>query len=197
MSQPCRFLSRSVPHSPQRALSPPRFGQSEPGGGRLGLGPGQRRNFRHRQMPQQPVGLAAGRHLHGVLRHERLHQRSDRLRLPWRFAQQTAAAVAEDRARFGRGATSAKPQALGIERGRQGQLFVADGTRPRPAVSRSERDKSRPAARPRRSTAAASSERSIVPGPATRMALPSSRRPRRKRARWIVASPMPLRRCGK
>ena len=39
-------------------------------------GPGQRRNFRHRQMPQQPVGLAAGRHLHGALRHERLHQRS-------------------------------------------------------------------------------------------------------------------------
>ena len=56
---------------------------------------------------------------------------------------------------------------------------------------------SAPGARPRQSMAATSSGRSIRPGPATSVALSSSRRPWRKWADWTVAWPAPLRRCGK
>ena len=165
----------------------------QPGGCRNDLGSGERQNAWHRQMMQEPIALAACRHLNVALRHEHLHQRRHRLRLAGGFAQQAVAAVAENRAGLDRGAKSAEPQSSRIERQRHRQLLVADRLARGPAGCRSAGQQ----IGARRQSEAADGGRSIVPGPATRIALPSSRRPRQKRADWIVNSPTPLKRCGK
>ena len=95
------------------------------------------------------------------------------------------AAVAEDRARLGGRATAVEPQALASSVAEKANCSIGHQSRRRGAAPR-------PATSPKRSTAAANSERSIVPGPATTMALPSSSRPRRKRADWMVTSPLPV-----
>ena len=86
-------------------------------------------------MSQQPIGLAAGRHLHRALRHQRLHQGTHRLRRSRGFAQHRAAGIAQDRARLGRSTTSAQQQTPRVKREGERQLVIAKAVALTPAFA--------------------------------------------------------------